>query len=86
MYQLVIIQTLDPREGVPRRQVLVGVFFSYFLIFFCFVVAIFDLVHYMEAIFRLLTASGNPFINMSDAAVFRASLIFQKRFPDAVSS
>ena len=53
-----------------------------------------DLVHDVETIFHLsyvLTASGNLFFNMSDAvklqiAVSRASLIFQKRFPDAVNT
>ena len=72
-------------------------FFRIFeIIIFCFVVAICDLVHSVEAMYDLplvLTASGN----MSDAgetlvclklqfAVSRASLIFQKRFPDAVST
>ena len=31
----------------------------------------------------VLTVSGNPFLNMSDAL---ASLIFQKRFSDAVDT
>ena len=64
-------------------------FFEILNIFVCFVVAIFDLVHDVEAIHDLcylLTASGNPFCNVSDACVSRVSLIFQKRFPDAVSS
>ena len=40
------------------------------LVIFCFVVAIFDLVHAVETIFHLsyvLTASGNLFCNMSHA-------------------
>ena len=63
---------------------------------FWFVVAIFDLVHDVEAVFHhpnVLTASGNLYCDMSDArktaaelAVSRASLIFQKRFPNAISS
>ena len=47
-----------------------------------FVVAICDLVHDVETIVHLsyvLTASGK-------IAVSRASLIFQKRFPDAVNT
>ena len=50
--------------------------------------AICDLVHDVETIFHLyyvLTASGNLFRNMSDACE-TASLIFQKRFPDAVNT
>ena len=52
-------------------------------------------MHAVEAIFHLsyvLTASGNLFRNMSDVyeiakiAVSRASLIFQKRFLDNVST
>ena len=71
---------------------MVNVFVFFKLLFFCFVVAIFDLVHHVEAIFHLpclLTACGNLFSNMSDArktAVSWASLIFQKRFTHAVSS
>ena len=82
-------------------------FFRIFkILFFHFVVAIFDLVHDVKAMHglcKLLTASGNLFLNMSDAsetaicsfkgifhisefAVSQASLIFQKRFPDVVSS
>ena len=57
---------------------------------FCFVVAIFDLVHDVETMHNLcelLTASGNLFRNMSlELALSQASLIFQKRFPDALSS
>ena len=61
---------------------------------FCFVVAICDLVHAVEAMYGLpyvLTASGNLFCNMSDPlkrqfTVSHASLIFQKRFPDAVTT
>ena len=40
------------------------------LLFYCFVVAIYDLVHDVKTIFHLsylLTASGNLFRNMSDA-------------------
>ena len=69
-------------------------------IIFCFVIAICDLVHDVETIFHLsyaLAASGNLFRNMTDAsetancsftefAVSQGSLIFQKRFPDAVNT
>ena len=60
-------------KGVQRRQVLVVNFcwqvlvvnlFISLKLFFCFVVATFDLVHDVEAIFHLpllLTASGNLF-------------------------
>ena len=48
-----------------------GQFFRIFeIIIFCCVVAICDLVHDVETIFDLsyvLTASGNIFLNMSDA-------------------
>ena len=47
-------------------------------------------MHDVETIFYIsyvLTASGNLFGNMSDAReVSQASLIFQKRFPDAVNT
>ena len=54
---------------------------------FCFVGSMSDIVHDVEAIHDLcflLTTSGNLFCNISDAR--EASLIFQKRFPDAASS
>ena len=51
-----------PSKGVQRRMVLVVNFFVFFKLFiFCFVVAIFYLVHNVMAIFHLpyiLTASG----------------------------
>ena len=53
-------------------------FFSIFeIIIFCFVVGICDLVHNVETIFHL------SYVHI---AVSRASLIFQKRFPDTVST
>ena len=51
-----------PIEGVQHRMVLVVHFFLF--LFFCFVVAMCDLVHDVEDIFHLselLTASGNIF-------------------------
>ena len=63
--------------------------------FFSFVVAIFNLVHDVEAVHgqcKLLTASGNIFSEIGvmpvklQFAVSWASLLFQKRFPHAVSS
>ena len=78
-------------QGVRRS--FSGQFFRIFeIILFFFVVAIY--VHNVEAIpylYQLLIASGNISLNMSDAlklqfAVSGASLIFQKRFPDFVSS
>ena len=72
-------------------------FFRIFkIMFFSFVVAIFDLVHDVEALHgqcKLLTASGNIFSVIGrvmpkklQIAVSRVSLLFQKRFPHAVSS
>ena len=56
---------------VRRRMILVDNFFVFLrLLFFCFVVAICDLVHDLKTILYLsylLTASGNLFLNMSDA-------------------
>ena len=75
-----------PWHGVQHMMISVVIFFRIFEIFiFCFVVAIglCDLVHDVETIFHLsyvLTASGNKI------AVSRASLIFQKRFPDPVNT
>ena len=40
-------------QGVQRRRVLVVNFFLFFYFFFCFVGAIFDLAHDVEAIFHL---------------------------------
>ena len=63
---------------VQRRMISVVNFFVFLrLLFFCFVVAICYLVQDVKTIFHLscvLTASGN------------LSLIFQKRFPDAVNT
>ena len=71
---------------VIRRMISVVIFFRIFeIIIFCFSVAICDLVHDVETIFQLfylLTASGN----LQKNAVSRASLIFQKLFPDAVNT
>ena len=54
-----------PRHGVQRRMISVVNYFRIFeIIIFCFVVAICDLVHDVEAIFHLsygLTAPGNLF-------------------------
>ena len=56
------------------------------------VVATFDLVHDVGGYISpslSTTASGNLFLNTSDAretAISRASFKFQKRFPDAVNS
>ena len=50
--------------GVQHRMVLVVNFFVFLKSLFCFVVAIYDLAQYTEAIFHLplpLTASGNIF-------------------------
>ena len=44
-------RTGNTQEAVQDRMVLVVIFFS---IFFCFVAAIFDLVHDVEALFHLL--------------------------------
>ena len=45
---------LTLKQGVQCRMVLVVNFFDFFFNFyFCFVVAIFDLVHNVEAIFHL---------------------------------
>ena len=53
------------KHGVQRRMISVDNFFVFLrLLFFCFVVAICDLVHDVETIFQLsyvLTASGNLF-------------------------
>ena len=57
-------------KGYSRIVFLVNFFVCFFEIIFCFVVDICDLVHDLEAIFHiplLLTASGNLFLNMSDA-------------------
>ena len=55
----------EPVHGVQRKMISVDNFFVFLrLLFFCFVVAIFDLVHDVETIFHLsylLTASGNLF-------------------------
>ena len=76
----------QPRD--TTQDVFSGHFLFIFLkLFFCFVVAMSDLVHDVEAIFHLpylLTAYGNLFSNMSDARE-TANCIFQKRFPDEVS-
>ena len=49
-------------QGVQHRMVLVvNSFKLLILIFFCFVVAMSDLVHDVEAIFHLQLASGNLF-------------------------
>ena len=52
-------------HGVQRRMISVDNFFRIFgIFFFCFFVAICDLVHDVETIFHLsyvLTASGNLF-------------------------
>ena len=52
-------------QGVqPRMFLVVNFFFEFLKYFFFFVVAIYDLVHDVEAIFhfpKLLTASGNLF-------------------------
>ena len=73
---------------------MVNFFCIFEIIIFCFVAAICDLVHNVETIFHLsyvLTISGNLFCNISDAretanGSFTASLIFQRRFPDAVNT
>ena len=45
---------MEPNQGVQRRMFLVVIFICIFEIFiFCFVVAIFDLVHDMEAIYGI---------------------------------
>ena len=70
------------------------VFLKSCFFFFCYDVDIFDIVHHVEAIFHLpylLIASGNRFLNMSDAretaiVVSRTSLIFKIRFPGILSS
>ena len=65
-----------------------GFFFRIFeIIIFCFFVAICDLVQDVKTIFHLsyvITASENLFLKI--IVVSRASLIFQKRFPDAVNT
>ena len=51
-------------KGVQRKMVFVVIFFSFLYIFFCFVVAMCDLMHDVETIFHLpelLIASGNLF-------------------------
>ena len=83
-------------HGVQRRMISVVNFFRIFeIVIFCFVVAICDLVHTVEAMYGLpevLTASGKIFSEKCvmpmklQLAFSRASLIFQKRFPDAVST
>ena len=66
-----------PSHGVQRKMISVDNFFLIFeIIIFCYVVAICDLVHAVEATY------GLPLLQF---AVSRASLIFQKGFPDAVS-
>ena len=54
---------LGPIQGTQRRIILVVIFYILKLLFFCFVLAMCDLVHNAEAIFHLhlLTASGNLF-------------------------
>ena len=60
------------KAGVQVMMVLVVIFFRFFEInYFWFVVALFDLVHDVEAIdslYLLLTPSGNLFGNMTDAS------------------
>ena len=63
---------------MQRRMISVVIFSRIFeTTIVCFVVAICDLVHAVEAMY------GLPEVLF---AVLRASLIFQKRFPDAVST
>ena len=53
-YQKVPFEIVKFMQGVKRMMVLVVNFFIFFLIFFfCFIVAIFDKVHDVEAIFHL---------------------------------
>ena len=62
--------------------------FAFFeLLSFCSVIATCDLVQDVEYIYGLRLTSGIFFFNMSETrAIARVSLIFQKRFPEAVSS
>ena len=80
---------MNYNQGVCYLCIFCGQFFHIFeIIRFCFVVAICDLVHDVETthagLYKLLTASGNVFRNVSDAR--ESAIIFEKRFPDAVSS
>ena len=69
-----VTTSLSPGQGVQHSMVLVVNFFCIFeitFINFCFVVALFDLVHNVKAINGLcsrLTTSENLFRNMSDAS------------------
>ena len=60
------------------------------LLFFFFVVAICDLVHDVETMYGVMLPANSilkSFLKyLLQIAVSRASLMFQKRFPDAVSS
>ena len=52
------------KHEVQRRMISVDIFFVFLRLFFCCVVAIWDLVHAVEAMYSLpyvLTASGNLF-------------------------
>ena len=64
-YKSVLGSTDLFNHGVQRRMISVDNFFVFLrLLFFCFVVAICDLVHNVETIFHLsyvLKASGNLF-------------------------
>ena len=54
----------ESSHGVKRMMISVDNIFVFLKIFFCFVVAICDLVHDVETVFHLyylLTASGNLF-------------------------
>ena len=59
------INSAEHKHGVQRRMISVDNFFVFLrLLFFCFIVAICDLVHDVETIFHIscvLTASGNLF-------------------------
>ena len=60
-----VVHAPDSMQGVQRRMISVVEFFVFLrLLFFCFVFAIFDLVHDVETTFHLsyvLTVSGNLF-------------------------
>ena len=58
--------------------------FDYF--FFCFVVALSDLVHDEDTIHGIMVTANSNWKYFLKIAVSQASLILTKRFPDAVSS
>ena len=68
-------------HGVQRKMISVDIFFVFLkFIIFCFVVAICDLVHAVEATYglpKVLTASGNIFYQRTNGPVNAHRTFFQ---------